>query len=100
MNRGSLLDCGGKRSATPLWVRVRKRRRRCALPAHSKTWPNFVPFTESFAARIGFVFILLSFCFWFFPRPVKRNRSKVPSIHVEQPYQFPLSRKNCCGLLR
>ena len=47
-----LLDCGGKRSATPLWRRLRpctlvdptapgalaaKRRRRCALPAQSKT---------------------------------------------------------------
>ena len=37
----AILDCGGKRSATPLWLtwpRVApepKRRRRCALPAHS-----------------------------------------------------------------
>jgi hypothetical protein len=36
------LECGGKRSATPLWLARRgvpaqpKRRRRCALPAHSK----------------------------------------------------------------
>src|SRR5213083_214095 len=36
------LECGGKRSATPLWLALRgvraksKRRRRCALPAHSK----------------------------------------------------------------
>jgi hypothetical protein len=35
------MECGGKRSATPLWLRdwkarpTRKRRRRCALPAHS-----------------------------------------------------------------
>jgi len=46
--RASDLDCGGKRSATPLWKgrftrrlrdswSVEKRRRRCALPAHSKT---------------------------------------------------------------
>jgi N-acetylneuraminic acid mutarotase len=45
----SVLDCGGKSDATPLWHRTtpsrfstlwaaRKRRRRCALPAHSKTW--------------------------------------------------------------
>ena len=41
----SILECGGKRSATPLWIvypknfvsRVNpKRRRRFALPAHSK----------------------------------------------------------------
>ena len=35
-----IMDCGGKRSATPhwLWVRgKRKRRRRFALPAHSKS---------------------------------------------------------------
>ena len=44
----ALLDCGGKRSATPLWIRPRgahlkpKRRRRCALPAHSKT-PALIP---------------------------------------------------------
>ncbi len=35
-----ILDCGGKRSATPLWhgtgkIPAQKRRRRCALPAHS-----------------------------------------------------------------
>src|SRR5436190_20128588 len=36
------LECGGKRSATPLWLARRKvpaqskRRRRCALPAHAK----------------------------------------------------------------
>ena len=43
-----VVECGGKRSATPLWVgcavgtgpssAIRKRRRRCALPAHSMTW--------------------------------------------------------------
>src|SRR5438094_5340541 len=38
----AILECGGKRSATPLWLARRgdpaqsKRRRRCALPAHSK----------------------------------------------------------------
>ncbi len=37
------LECGGKRSATPLWIvwiqmiTEPKRRRRFALPAHSKT---------------------------------------------------------------
>ncbi len=46
------MDCGGKRSATPLShaphrlnlpepLRARKRRLRCALPAHSKTWRQF-----------------------------------------------------------
>src|SRR5205814_1320845 len=42
----ALLDCRGKRSATPLgmalamtWVDL-KRRRRCALPAQSKNWPS------------------------------------------------------------
>jgi hypothetical protein len=42
----AILECGGKRSATPLWLGQRlaflevpggpKRRRRFALPAHSK----------------------------------------------------------------
>ncbi len=34
------LQCGGKRSATPLWIAVQienpQRRRRFALPAHSR----------------------------------------------------------------
>jgi hypothetical protein len=34
------MECGGKRSATPLWMKIiqrdPKRRRRFALPAHSK----------------------------------------------------------------
>jgi hypothetical protein len=45
----NVLDCGGKRSATPLWNHptashlptpwaARKRRRRSALPAQSNTW--------------------------------------------------------------
>ena len=37
------MECGGKRSATPLWSQragldQRKRRRRFALPAHSRWW--------------------------------------------------------------
>ena len=32
-----ILDGGGKRSATPFWPGVKKRCRRCALPAQSKT---------------------------------------------------------------
>jgi len=34
----NILQCGGERSATPLLklCSARKRRRRCALPAHSK----------------------------------------------------------------
>src|ERR1051326_4949955 len=37
------MECGGKRSATPLWIQQdgtsqRKRRRRSALPAHSIRW--------------------------------------------------------------
>jgi hypothetical protein len=53
----SVLECGGKRSATPLlepggllmrFQPIRKRRRRCALPAHSKTW------------RLNFALLLLS----------------------------------------
>jgi hypothetical protein len=37
------MECGGKRSATPLWgqrskLNQQKRRRRSALPAHSKWW--------------------------------------------------------------
>ncbi len=45
MNARSILDCGGKGSATPLSLPnvdnvlpPAKRRRRCALPAHSTTW--------------------------------------------------------------
>jgi uncharacterized protein (DUF58 family) len=35
-----VLDCGGKRSATPFWkTRPEKRYRRCALPAQSRTPP-------------------------------------------------------------
>jgi hypothetical protein len=37
----SVVECGGKQSATPLWEAGRrggKRRRRCAMPAQSKTW--------------------------------------------------------------
>jgi hypothetical protein len=32
------MECGGKPGATPLWITSLdlKRRRRCALPAHSK----------------------------------------------------------------
>ncbi|PWU10771.1 MAG: hypothetical protein C5B50_24695 [Verrucomicrobia bacterium] len=37
------MECGGKRSAAPLWLRLArwrepKRRRRYALPAHSRWW--------------------------------------------------------------
>ncbi len=43
-----IFDCGGKRSATPLWKEMfcvaRKRRRRCALPAHSKSFASLVCF--------------------------------------------------------
>jgi hypothetical protein len=50
---GSVLDCDGKRSATPLfrhaerWVRfaMRKRRRRCAPPAHSNWLRAFAHFS-------------------------------------------------------
>ena len=41
MNTRSVLECGGKRSATPLsdvTGPVEKLRRRRALPEHSKTW--------------------------------------------------------------
>ena len=56
-----VLDCGGKRSATPLWERnvgVQKRRRRFALPAQSKTIPKVASafwlllFTFSFAGNL------------------------------------------------
>jgi hypothetical protein len=37
VERFFILECGGKRSATPLWIVIDpKRRRRFALPAHSK----------------------------------------------------------------
>jgi hypothetical protein len=44
VNTALTLECGDKRSATPLWIRQesnalsdQKRRRRFALPAHSKS---------------------------------------------------------------
>src|SRR6185369_4693162 len=59
-NNGGFLDCGGKRSATPLshtrdrsnfqhLLSVRKRRRRCTLPAQSK----FIPRSPSSGAPAG-----------------------------------------------
>jgi hypothetical protein len=51
------MECGGKRSATPLWLRDRKarptpkRRRRYALPAHSidlSTWQGAWAMSRSF----------------------------------------------------
>jgi hypothetical protein len=47
-NTRSVLDCGGKRSATPLSNAIgpaKKFRRRFALPEHSKTWRHFVALT-------------------------------------------------------
>jgi hypothetical protein len=55
MNGRSDLECGGKRSATPLSRGVAaepKRRRRCALPAHSKTWRSIVASLVFLAAAI------------------------------------------------
>ena len=54
--REHVLDCGGKRSATPLFDSIAgtlphalpKRCRRCALPPQSKTWRTFERFMESF----------------------------------------------------
>ena len=51
-----VLDCGGKRSATPLSDSIAgtlphalpKRCRRCALPPQSKTWRTFGRFMERF----------------------------------------------------
>jgi hypothetical protein len=51
------LECGGKRSATPLSAASRpeeKRRRRCALPAQSKTWRLVLA---------SVCFLLSAFCF-------------------------------------
>jgi hypothetical protein len=47
----SALECGGKRSATPLLEPATfepKRRRRCALPAHSKIWLLLFILTSAF----------------------------------------------------
>ena len=47
MNAPNVLECGGKRSATPLWewtVTKPKRHRRCALPAQSKIWRKLAAF--------------------------------------------------------
>jgi tetratricopeptide (TPR) repeat protein len=52
-----VLDCGGKRSATPLWEQdstFQKRRRRFALPAQSKTVPKIAAI---------FLFLLTTFSF-------------------------------------
>jgi hypothetical protein len=43
------MECGGKRSATPLWsqragLTKQKRRRRSALPAHCKWYTRCAPF--------------------------------------------------------
>jgi hypothetical protein len=56
-NDPNYLECGGKRSATPLWVvstranpeppNNPKRRRRFALPAHSKSKPSLAPAADS-----------------------------------------------------
>ena len=66
--REYVLDCGGKRSATPLFDSIAgtlphvlpKRCRRCALPPQSKTWRTFGWFVESFDLqqwmRIGAIY--------------------------------------------
>jgi hypothetical protein len=56
-NARSVLECGGKRSATPLSglaASEPKRRRRCALPAHSTTWRLWL---------VCFCFLLSAFYF-------------------------------------
>ena len=56
-NARSVLECGGKRSATPLSglaASEPKRRRRCALPAHSTTWRLWL---------VCFCFLLCAFYF-------------------------------------
>jgi hypothetical protein len=53
----SVLECGGKRSATPLWhggITAEERRRRFALPAQSQTW---------WGSTLYFCFLLSAFCF-------------------------------------
>ena len=53
----SVLDCGGKRSATPLSNALgtgEKLRRHCVLPDHSKTW--------RLALLLGFIMLHSSFC--------------------------------------
>jgi hypothetical protein len=46
------LECGGKRSATPLSddnARVEQRRRRCAQPAQFKAWPRYALIIPTFS---------------------------------------------------
>ena len=57
MNARSVLECGGKRSATPLFELAAsklKRRRRRALPAQSKIRQLWL---------VYFCFLLSAFCF-------------------------------------
>ena len=56
MKARSVLECGGKRSATPLFLAVQsepKHRRRCALPAHSKMWRSLVAALCLFTAALS-----------------------------------------------
>jgi hypothetical protein len=58
-NARSVLECGGKRSATPLSEATgteAKLRRRCALPEHSKAW--------RLALLLGFLILHSTFCLW------------------------------------
>jgi len=71
----SVLDCGGKRSATPLWPDPRAGGRPTesavaagALPAHSKTWPSLSrwsvvrgPWSLAFCLLI-FIILHSAFC--------------------------------------
>jgi hypothetical protein len=66
--RPSNLECGGKRSATPLWIgycnelvlkQYPKRRRRFALPAHSKKGSSNSPGAPRFICMKTFFFLIV-----------------------------------------
>lgn len=72
-----ILDCGGKRSATPLCSgSVPKRRRRSALPAHSKTLCVIHPPSSCFHFKPPFIRSFKEDCFI---APPSQKALRVPS---------------------
>ena len=85
-----ILDCGGKRSATPLWGRrtsfrsrlgVRKRRRRSALPAQSKTVPASSAGSLGTSADIRYYLIDLILCVRKIQSPTQAGSMKTHSTN-------------------
>jgi tetratricopeptide (TPR) repeat protein len=74
-----ILDCGGKRSATPLWGRrqgFKKRRRRFALPAQSKMIPKI-------ASVFWLLLIVLSFAGHAFAADATAEFSAANKLYAE-----------------